>query len=190
MKFESADLQSLYYILMSNNVEQSIRENMSEILRIVPEISYCINFPQNHPHHHLDVWEHTLYALSQSKDDFTIRLALLLHDIGKPFTYQDDPDGVRHFYGHPEVSKTMSEKILNRLKAPENLKFTICYLIKNHDKSITIEEINENPSLQTIRLEMQRCDILAHNQIYNQKRLKYFEETSQLLSNININQNK
>ena len=40
-------------------------------------------------------------------------MAALLHDIGKPFSYQDEE--VRHFHGHPEVSADMTEEILKRL---------------------------------------------------------------------------
>ena len=53
-----------------------------------------IGFEHKHPHHHLDVWNHTLLALSYSPKDFDIRLVLLLHDIGKPHSYQDEE--IRH----------------------------------------------------------------------------------------------
>ena len=46
-----------------------------------------IGFDHKHPHHHLDVFNHTLYALSLSKKDFSIRMALLFHDISKPYCY-------------------------------------------------------------------------------------------------------
>ena len=92
----------LYEILMNKNVVLSIRNNLDELIKIIPEIKYMINFPHNHPHHHLDVFEHTLLALSFSNASFDERLCLLLHDIGKPFSYQDGV--VRHFKGHPEVS--------------------------------------------------------------------------------------
>ena len=103
----------LYGILTSDNIVESINKNMDYILDIIPEIKYMIGFDQNHPDHHLDVWEHTLCALSMSEKDFEIRLSLLLHDIGKPFSYQDGE--VRHFRGHQRVSSDMSRIILKRL---------------------------------------------------------------------------
>ncbi len=123
----------------------------------------------------MDVLEHTIFAISKSKNDFVIRLVLLLHDIGKPFSYQDDNDGIRHFHDHPKVSQDMSEKILTRLEVDQKLKETICYLIRLHDEPITLDEIKNDPELQSMRLEVQRCDALAHNPIYNKKRLKYLE---------------
>ena len=85
-------------ILISDDVVEKIRENLQDLVLIIPEICDMIGFEHNHPHHHLDVWEHTLYALSLSSNNFDIRLALLLHDVGKPHSYQDDE--VRHFKGH------------------------------------------------------------------------------------------
>lgn len=64
-------------ILIGNDVVGNIRENMKHLTTIIPEICDMIGFEHNHPHHHLDVWEHTLYALSLSPNNFGIRLVLL-----------------------------------------------------------------------------------------------------------------
>ena len=100
-------------ILLSDNIVETINDNIDYLLDEIPEIKYMIGFPHNHPHHHLNVWDHTLLALSLSKKDFDVRLTLLLHDIGKPFSYQDEE--VRHFRNHANVSANMSRTILNRL---------------------------------------------------------------------------
>ena len=100
-------------ILLSDDVVFSIRYNISYLLDKIPEIKYMMGFDQKNPHHHLDVWNHTLLALSLSKKDFDVRLSLLLHDIGKPFSYTDGD--VRHFDGHAKVSSLMSVDILKRL---------------------------------------------------------------------------
>ncbi len=95
----------LHEILLSNDIVESINRNMDSLLQIIPEIENMIGFEHKHPHHHLDVWNHTLLALSLSEKDFDIRLCLLLHDIGKPFSYQDEE--VRHFRNHAKVSANM-----------------------------------------------------------------------------------
>ena len=79
----------LYDILLAEDVVLAIKNNMDYLLDIIPELKYMMGFDHKHPHHHLDVWNHTLYALSLSKRDFDVRFALLLHDIGKPFSYQE-----------------------------------------------------------------------------------------------------
>ena len=54
---------SIQELLLADNIVESIHNNMDYLLQIIPEINYCIGFEHNHPHHHLDVWEHTLLAL-------------------------------------------------------------------------------------------------------------------------------
>ena len=101
---------NLKTILLSDDVINSINCHMDCLLTLIPEIQYMIGFEHKHPHHHLDVWNHTLLALSLSSGDFDVRLCLLLHDIGKPFSYQDGE--VRHFKNHSKVSADMSKIIL------------------------------------------------------------------------------
>lgn len=166
-------------ILSANDVVESINENMDYLLKIIPELNGIIGFEHNHPQHHLDVWKHTLCALSMSPNDFDIRLTLLLHDIGKRYSYQDEE--VRHFRGHPKVSAQMSEGILKRLGFNEEYIKNICYLIEFHDTRMTKEQIDSNYELCLKLYEVQRCDALAHNPDFLEKRKKYLEETKLLL---------
>ena len=69
---------TLEEILLSDNIIESINNNIDYLLKIIPEIKDMIGFDHKHPHHHLDVWNHTLLALSLSPKDFDIRLSLLL----------------------------------------------------------------------------------------------------------------
>ena len=163
----------LYNILMDDNIIESINNNKEELLTIIPELKDMINFPHNHPHHHLDVWNHTLLALSLSPKEFEIRLALLLHDIGKPHSYQDKE--VRHFKGHPKVSSKMSYKILKRLNFNEYEISEIYYLIEKHDTRITDKDIIENNNLAIKRFKIQICDALAHNPTKLEKRIAYLK---------------
>ena len=171
---------SLKEILLSDDIVKSINDNMDDLLLIIPEIKNMIGFEHNHPHHHLDVWNHTLLALSLSKKDFDIRLCLLLHDIGKPFSYQDDE--VRHFKNHANVSANMSNVILKRLDFDEDYIQYICYLIKQHDMPITDEQIENNYDLVLKLFEIQKCDALAHHPDRLEKRLKYINEIEEKLS--------
>ena len=159
---------------MDKDVVSSIRNQIDELITIIPEIKYMIGFSHKHPHHHLDVFEHTLLALSFTDYDFEERLCLLLHDIGKPFSYQEGV--VRHFKGHPEVSSQMSKVILTRLGY--NLKFIeeLCYLIKYHDTPITKEDIENNYDLAYKRFKIQVCDALAHNPLKLEKRVAYLKD--------------
>lgn len=170
----------LYNILMASNIKASINLKLNDLINLIPEIKYMIGFEHKHPHHHLDVFEHTLYALSMADKDFDLRLSLLLHDIGKPFSFSEK-DGVRHFYNHPNVSSLMSKIILARLGFNEEYIAKICYLIKYHDTPIEKKDINNNYNLIFTRYLMQECDALAHNPDKLEKRKKYLASTKQLI---------
>ena len=106
-------------LLENNNVVENIKANLDKLIEIIPEIRSMIGFEHKHPHHHLAVWEHTLYALSLSINDFDVRLALLLHDIGKPKCFQEDGE-IRHFKGHQLLSSQIANDILKRLNYKED----------------------------------------------------------------------
>ena len=162
----------LFDILCSSDVKGNIEDNLDYVLNLIPEIKPCIGFEHKHPHHHLDVWEHTLLALSLSPNDYIIRLALLLHDIGKPFSYQEG--AVRHFYGHNIKSMEIAKTVLKRLGISCEDSKLICYLIKYHDTKIDVDKINkDNYKFYKMLFIIQKCDALSHNPLKLQKRKEY-----------------
>lgn len=166
---------SLYEILSDENVVESINNNLDYLVKCIPEIKYMMGFEHKHPHHHLDVWQHTLLALSFSENDFDIRLTLLLHDIGKPFSFQEK-DGIRHFNGHPKVSAVMSYDILKRIGFGEDYIQKICYYIKNHDNPISNKLIENNYNDAIFLYKIQKCDALAHHPEKLEKRKQYLKK--------------
>lgn len=171
----------LFTILMDEEVVTSINDNLDYLLNVIPEIKYMIGFEHRNPQHHLDVWDHTLFALSLSDKDFEIRLCLLLHDIGKRFAYTDGE--IRHFDGHPKVSAEISEKILRRLGFDENFIQEVCYLVRNHDMPLSKKEIKKNHSLAMKRYLIQYCDYLAHHPEKLEKREAYLVKIKSILDN-------
>lgn len=169
------NISFLYEILMGESPTQSISNHLEKLLEMIPELKYEIGFQHQHPHHHLDVWNHTLLALSLSEEDFDIRLALLLHDIGKPFCYTERED-IRHYQGHPKVSQTMTIQIMRRLGFSKNYIKKISYLVLKHDTPISQKEIEKYPNITFKRYEIQRCDALAHHPDKLEKRKQYLDK--------------
>ena len=100
---------------------------------ILPELDRCMETPQNHPHHCYTVGEHILHSLWGVPAVKDMRLAMLLHDIGKPRTLETDSQGITHFHGHPAVSARMAEEILRRLKLDTDTIITVRRLVEFHD---------------------------------------------------------
>lgn len=166
-------------ILMEEDVANAIDENLEVVLEVIPELKDMIGFDQKNPYHHLDVWDHTLYAMSLSPKDYEIRLALLLHDIGKPHCYQDEE--VRHFKGHGLKSYEIAKKILERFDYSDEFKTSVCELILHHDDKMTEEYVNNNYAFAQKLYTIQYCDTYAHNPVNIMKRVNNLKDTKKLL---------
>lgn len=174
------NILKLYNILMQENIKESINNNLEYLLNLIPEIKNIIGFNHNNPHHHLDVWEHTLYALSISEINFDLRLALLLHDIGKPYTCTTK-NGINHFYNHPFIGAQMTKNILTKIGFCNEYIEKIYYLVLLHDTPIKQSDIKNNYDLTYIRYLIQEYDVLAHHPEKLEKRIKYLESTKKLI---------
>ncbi len=175
-------IQLLKDILTDNNIVDSINTNFNILIEYIPEIEAMIGFEHKHPHHHLDVWNHTLYALSLSECDFDTRLTLLLHDIGKPISYTEGE--IRHYKDHAKTSSEITKIILNRIGFGKDYISKICYLIENHDIIISEKDVTDNYDLQLKRYEIQRCDALAHHPDKLEKRKEYIKKTNELFKRV------
>lgn len=92
-----------------------------------PELSEGVGVEQNEWHAY-DVWHHNLATLdATSPDNPTVRLAALLHDVGKPRT-KDGP----HFYRHEVVGAEMARSMLDRFRFPNDVVQATEHLVRNH----------------------------------------------------------
>lgn len=95
---------------------------------VIPELLEGIDVTQ--PQYHVDdVFEHSLKTVDMAEDE--VKVAALLHDIGKPRTMTEDEAGV-HFYGHDQLGAEMAKAILTRLKFPNAEIDRISTLIRWH----------------------------------------------------------
>ncbi|MBR4035719.1 MAG: HD domain-containing protein [Oscillospiraceae bacterium] len=127
-------------LLCGKNVKQIIMEYTDVLGVIMPEILPLKGFDQKNHHHIYDVLEHTAVAVDACPPVPQLRLAVLLHDFGKPDTFTTDEKGIGHFYGHGDVSWQMSKDILSRLKVSKEDYNLITRLVKYHDTLILPEE--------------------------------------------------
>jgi poly(A) polymerase/tRNA nucleotidyltransferase (CCA-adding enzyme) len=98
---------------------------------ILPEILEGVGVTQGDLHCY-DVFTHSLYACDAAPpESLTLRLAALLHDVGKPRA-RGDAAGRPTFYGHETVSAQLCTDILTRLKLPNAVTRDVTHLVSHH----------------------------------------------------------
>jgi poly(A) polymerase/tRNA nucleotidyltransferase (CCA-adding enzyme) len=99
---------------------------------IVPELEQGRGVEQRE-RHCFDVFVHSLHTCAAADPtDLGLRLAALLHDVGKPATLTLGENGEPRFHDHERVSAEMSREILRRLRLPGALVERVCHLVRHH----------------------------------------------------------
>ncbi|MFE2512155.1 CCA tRNA nucleotidyltransferase [Streptomyces naganishii] len=104
---------------------------------VLPELP-ALRLESDEHHRHKDVYDHTLIVLEQAMaleedgPDLTLRLAALLHDIGKPRTRRFEKDGRVSFHHHEVVGAKMTKKRMTALKYSNELVKDVSHLVELH----------------------------------------------------------
>ena len=141
-----------------NPVRDRFMEFQDIIKTILPEITPCIGRNQNNAWHKHDVYEHTLCVIDAcDTNSFEVKMAALLHDVGKPASQVKGDDGFDHFYGHPLIGRKMSEEILEKdFRVSKREKDRILDLVEFHDMEIRPEPKNVRKRLNQFGEEFLR----------------------------------
>lgn len=95
---------------------------------ILPSLIEGTGISQDRKYHAHDVLMHNINTMAKSEPDYALRLAGLLHDIGKPT--QLITTGKMH--DHDMVGSEIAKKELNSLRTPKATTSKVCMLIENH----------------------------------------------------------
>lgn len=105
------------------------------LVRVLPEFGPTIGFEQRNRHHALTVDEHQLHAVASADRagaPWLLKLALLMHDAGKPLAFQDHEDGGRSFRGHERMSAELAREWAARLRLARRDQDDVVHLIAHH----------------------------------------------------------
>jgi len=124
------------------------------LTEVLPEISRLQGVeqpPEYHPEG--DVWVHTLMLLEQLPAGVSPTLAwgALLHDVGKPATFQRGPGRIR-FNGHVEVGVRIAQDIARRLRFSNEETTQIVALVENHMRFGDVEKMKASTLKRFFRL--------------------------------------
>lgn len=145
-------------------------------------------------HHHKDVLAHTFAVVDKASADLTLRLAALLHDIGKPDTREFGPGGVT-FHHHEVVGARMARHRLRELRYPKDVVSDVGQLVFLHLRPHTLKlgwtdsavrrYVRDAGHLLDKLNELVRCDVTTANKKREreiQTRIDELEERIEILA--------
>lgn len=138
----------------------------------LPELN-AMRVEQDPIHRHKDVLAHTIAVVKHTRPELRVRLAALLHDIGKPKTRSIGPGGVS-FHHHEVVGARMAEERLRALRYPGAVVDAVTRLVYLHlrihtysmgwtDRAVRRYARDAGPLLDDLN-HLVRCDCTTRNQ--------------------------
>lgn len=116
-----------------------------------------------------DLWDHTMLVLSLLPTDppFTLAMAALLHDVGKPFT-RSFQHGRYAYHNHEQVGASIAENVARALKLSNYERERVTWLVKYHQylgeakrlRESKLKRILAEPGIEEL-LALHRADVMA-----------------------------
>src|SRR6266480_3161115 len=137
------------------------------LVQLLPEFEKAIGFDQESRYHSLTVDEHTfavVQAAADAKRSLAVRLAALLHDLGKPHVAWRGADGRLHYYAKPGFSDRSHEQVgaelardaLLRLRYPNALRARVVRIVRHH-----MFQVGKGDAVRARRFLAKHGDVLA-----------------------------
>ena len=159
---------------------------LKEVLPEIEAMKGVEQPPEFHPEG--DVFVHTRMLLEKLENPSPVlAFAALLHDVGKPPTFQIREGRIR-FYEHSRVGAEMSEKILRRLRFSNDEIEAVKTCVDNHMKFANVQEMREGKlkrfmsaptfptELELHRIDCQSCHGLLDNYYFLQRKAEEFKK--------------
>ncbi len=155
---------------VTNGLSLLVTTGLADV--VMPELA-ALELEQDPVHRHKDVLQHTYAVVERCEPDPVLRLAALLHDIGKPSTRAITTEGVQ-FHHHEVVGARMAEKRLRELRYPNHVIDEVRTLVEMHlrfhgygdgwsDAAVRRYVRDAGPLLDKLN-QLTRADVTTRNQ--------------------------
>ena len=168
-----------------------LREYPDVIGVFLPELLPAVGFDQKNYHHKYDVYTHITAVTEAAPPELPLRLAALLHDVGKPFCFSTDGEGVGHFYGHAALGAEMAETILRRMRFDNRTVDEVVTLVRYHDGPIEEDKRAVRRKLAKLGREgffrllaLQRADCMGQADWLQAERLAHYDRVEKIAREI------
>lgn len=183
--------EELNRLLLGKAVESVLLRFRSVLFHVIPELKATDGFEQHSRYHHLGVFEHTVASVSLSRCDLPVRIALLLHDVGKPRCFSMDETGQGHFIGHHALGEETAVEVMRRLRYDRQTIERVALLIRYHDTVVIPEETKVKRWLNRFGeaffrqlLLVKEGDCLGHAPVLHEERLRELNAIHAVLDRI------
>lgn len=129
--------------------------------QLIPDYAKTYTFNQNNSYHDLNLFAHINKALEQSEPILELRMALVLHDLGKLYTAVPNKSNPNFtsFYKHELKSTEIAIMWLNMFQAPNTFKQVVKNIILNHmNKTMSLKKLVGSVGLPTAKLVL-KCHL-------------------------------
>ncbi len=182
----------LMKILLSDRLSVFDIMHQTGLLAVVlPEFDACFGVEQNIKYHIYDVAHHILKVTENVPKEPVLRLAALLHDVGKPEKKTTDENGVDHFKGHDKAGVALAEDVLSRLRFDNQTKEQVQKLISYHDRRPAETKSSVRRMVSSLGAELfpalltiKRADTLGQNPSLLAERKAYLDNIEALYEEI------
>jgi tRNA nucleotidyltransferase (CCA-adding enzyme) len=164
-------------LMVTPRADFYIKKYFDIMIEIIPELALMEGFEQSDPHHIYDVLEHTLVSVKCIETNLELRLAMLFHDIAKPFTFHKDENGLGTFKNHAIKGSEMTREILNRLRFNKKTIQKVTKLIEYHDYNVP-----EDP--QRIKQFLSKFGTEDIDDLFKVKKANYYAKNPAYVSDL------
>ena len=181
----------LVKLLLGKNCERVLLEYRDIIAVFIPELIPSFDFEQHNKWHIYDVYTHSVKSVAFCTEKDYMRLAMLLHDIGKPHCRTTDENGCDHFYNHAKIGAEQAEIILRRLRVSNDILHKAVTLIENHSNYLSHKPSTIKKRMRVLGddlifdfIDFQISDLKSHNMEYASSEIQALEEIREIAKDI------